>query len=900
MKIKITCFYRALNRENLYIITDNDGLEKQLKYTNNNLWETELEYSSLPAKNLKYKYLIKDSSDNKTIKQEKDLRSISLNTKRFQEIIIKDYYSENTNEQRLWDSSFFTRVLFNRNDNAGNKFRFPSSGKQIVEFKTKFVPVKKTHSLGISGNIPELGNWNENSALKLNGYRFPEWKAVMKIKQSLSFEYKFVIINNSTGKIIHWEKGNNRVFSPPAFPEKTCHCIINDDNISFDNYVFRSTGVAIPVFSLRTKQSFGIGDFSDLKLLTDWAVKTRLKLIQILPVNDTTAHFSHLDSYPYNTISVFALNPAYLNIFETGKLKNNKNRIRFEKLQQKLNSKYHVDYPTVLKYKLEYARLIFKEQKDSVRRNPDFRSFVTKNKKWLKPYAAFCYLRDKYGTSNFNKWEDYATYSKFKITKLLKAGQEINDEFQLWYFIQYQLSKQLKEARDYARSKEIAIKGDVPIGVGRNSVDTWCNPRLFNFDGQAGAPPDDFATEGQNWGFPTYNWNEMAKDNYKWWKERLSKMAEYFDAYRIDHILGFFRIWEVPYHAIQGILGHFRPALPFSREELQEADIWVDTNRYCKPFIREHVLEEIFGEYSDKVRKLFLNETELNIYELKTEYNTQRKVQSYFLNGRTRKELNKEETIIMSGLFRLISEVLLLAEDKMLEKFHPRISMHSTFSFMELNKSKQNALDKLYIDYYYNRHEELWKNEALKKLPPLINSTKMLVCGEDLGMIPSVVPEVMQDLKILSLEVQRMPKDPNVEFADPAKAPYYSVVTTSTHDTSTIRGWWEEDRERTQRYYNHQLGQQGEAPYFAEPWICKEIINQHLHSPAMLTIFPLQDLLAISDELRSDDTHNEQINIPSNPDHYWKYRLHLNIEELLNADDFNRTLNLMIKNSGRW
>jgi 4-alpha-glucanotransferase len=248
---------------------------------------------------------------------------------------------------------------------------------------------------------------------------------------------------------------------------------------------------------------------------------------------------------------------------------------------------------------------------------------------------------------------------------------------------------------------------------------------------------------------------------------------------------------------------------------------------------------------------------------------------------------------------KLAAEVVLLPDSDNSELFHPRISMHSTYSFMELDSDQKDALDKLYVDYYYNRHEELWRDEALKKLPELINSTRMLVCGEDLGMIPSVVPEVMRKLKILSLEVQRMPKDVDVEYSDPKNAPYLSVCTTSTHDTSTIRGWWEENRELTQRYFNHQLGFQGEAPYFAEPWVCQEILNQHLKSPAMWAIFPLQDILAVDGELRSDDTHNERINVPANPRNYWRYRMHLYVEDLIDADDLNRTLNLMVKNSGR-
>ena len=902
MKIRFVCNYPSIQGKSIFLSFENDFFDKSddllpLSYIGNNRWELEISPDKVLKPNIEYRYCLKDNvSESKVC--EKNVRKIKLNSRRFSYFIIKDFFSDDEYEQRLWNSSIFTDILFYRDKMDSERFRFPSAGKHIIEFRVRYIPVGRNYSIGISGNIPELGMWDKNKVFVFNDYGYPEWKLAVNVKEGQRIEYKYVIINRHTGKITNWEEGENHVLNIDSSNE-TFHCIINDDKISFENFVFRGAGVSIPVFSLKTKNSFGIGDFTDLKLLVDWAVKTRLKIIQILPVNDTNADYSYLDSYPYNTISVFALNPVYLNIFKMGKLKTKKNRMRFEKLQQELNSNYHVDYTRVLKLKLEYARLLFSEHRSIINNDREFRLFVNKNKKWLKPYAAFCYLRDKTGSSNFKNWGEYSEYSKTKISRLTSEKSKAYPDILFWYFVQYHLDRQLKEAGMYARNRGVALKGDLPIGVGRFSTETWSSPGLFHFDGQAGAPPDKFAVDGQNWGFPTYNWEEMAKDDYRWWQNRLIKMADYFDAFRIDHILGFFRIWEIPSRAIQGVMGRFRPAFPFTRDELQANGVWPDTERLCKPYIRDHFLKDIFGELADKVRKLYLHETDLNVYELKEEFNTQRKIFNYFVKDNDPQKLSEEDAFIKAGLMKLAAEVVLIPDSDKLDAFHPRVSMHSTYSFMVLDNDLKNALDKLYINYYYQRHENLWRDEALKKLPALINATRMLVCGEDLGMIPAVVPEVMQKLKILSLEVQRMPKNMDVEYANPKDAPYLSVCTTSTHDTSTIRGWWEENRELTQRYYNHQLGFQGEMPYFAEPWVCQEIINQHLQSPAMWTIFPLQDLLAVSGELRSTDTHNEQINVPADPRHYWKYRLHLFIEDLIDADDFNRTINLMIKNSGR-
>ncbi len=905
MKIKFICFYPAIPGRSIFITTigkkaDSGSNPLLLTYTNNNLWETEIEVNSSDALTFKYSYFIKDNETAATIYDAKGVRSIKLNPKRFGFSVVKDYFEDDANEKRLWESSIFSDILFNRSEAKSHRLHFPPTGRYILDFRIKFTPIDKNYTLGISGNIPELGMWNEKEALRLNSYNYPEWRVALNTKHiKQPIEYKYVILNSITGKITHWETGYNHIIDFNTTNEP-CHCIVNDSKIHFNDYRFRGAGVSIPVFSLKTKNSFGIGDFTDLKLLTDWAEKTRLKVIQILPINDTTANYSFLDSYPYKTISVFALNPVYLNIFKMGKLKSKKSRMKYEQLQAELNKKHDVDYTAVLKNKIEYARQLFKEHENTILKENAFIKFISNNKKWLQPYSAFCYLRDKHGTVNFSYWKENAKYSKRKIAALTNEDSEAYREISFWHFIQYHLNKQLKEAGHYARRKGISLKGDLPIGVGRYSTETWSSPKLFHFNMQTGAPPDKFAISGQNWGFPTYNWDEMRKDNYRWWQTRLKNMAEYFDVYRIDHILGFFRIWEIPVETTQGIMGHFSPATPFTRDELQSAGIWIDYQRLCQPYIREHLLKTIFDGYANKVKKLYLTESELTIYQLKDEFNTQRKIKNHFKSIDNSKNLSEEDRFILSGLLRLAAEVILIPADDKIETFHPAVSMHSTYSYSELDNEQKIALEKLYINYYHHRHEELWRKEAMKKLPSLTNSTKMLVCGEDLGMIPTSVPEVMQELSILSLEIQRMPKDENIEFADPKNTPYLSVCTTSTHDTSTIRGWWEEDRAASQRYYNHQLGHQGEMPYFAEPWLCQDIINRHLLSPSMWAIFPLQDLLAISGEIRSDNTQDEQINVPSDPKHYWKYRMHIFIEDLIDENDFNRTINLMVKNSKRW
>ncbi|MCK5700262.1 MAG: 4-alpha-glucanotransferase, partial [Cyclobacteriaceae bacterium] len=491
-----------------------------------------------------------------------------------------------------------------------------------------------------------------------------------------------------------------------------------------------------------------------------------------------------------------------------------------------------------------------------------------------------------------------AQFDSSKIEALVDPENEDYDDYAVHYFIQYHLHLQMQEVADYARKKGVVLKGDIPIGIYRNSADAWVQPNLYNMDKQAGAPPDAYAVTGQNWGFPTYNWEEMAKDNYFWWRKRLSKIATYFDAYRIDHILGFFRIWEIPRDSVEGLMGRFNPAIPMFKYELSGLNF--DYDRFCTPYIREYMLDELFGGYKEKVKNTWLNKGEGDFYYLKEEFDTQRKVEEYFYE-RLEKGDDKEYVLkIKSGLFTLISNVLLLEDPNSNgEGFHPRIALHYTYSFRELDDASKAALDKIYIHYYYERQEQYWREKAMVKLPEIINATNMLVFGEDLGMVPDCVPGVMDELGLLNLEIQRMPKGTDNEFGQPSDSNYLSVVSPSCHDMSTIRAWWEEDEERTQRFYNNNLGHFGTAPKFCEPWICREMIMQHLHAPAMWAIFPIQDLIAMDEKLRNENPLAEQINEPSNPNHYWRFRFHLNMEDLLKAKDFNNMLNELVTLSGR-
>ena len=819
MNVKLRIEYRTTYGENLYVVTEN-GPKKghPMHYIGGDLWECTLKPTS---EELVYHYELRNSE--RTLRTEWGApHHLTLDGK-MTTLHIYDRWQQMPTDRSFY-STMFTEGVFARTKRAKQQ---PIAAGEVV-IRAEIAQVRPDEQVILVGDAKQLGQWEVKKGIEMSDADFPVWSAHLKAdKLQLPFMYKFVIVKRETGEVLSWELGENNYFAQPV-PSKGS-VLIDALRPRFNRPVWRGAGVAIPVFALRSEQSFGVGEFYDLKLMVDWAASTGQSIIQILPVNDTTMTNTWQDSYPYNANSTFALHPQFLRLEEVGELNDKAEMERYRQLGQELNALTQIDYERVNEAKRAYLWAIYRQEGKKTFRTKAFKEFMATNSHWLRPYAVFCALRDAFSTPDFNAW---GKWSKYTAAKAAKYEEEHPEEVAFNHFVQFHLDRQLRAVRDYAHSKGVVLKGDIPIGISRTSVDAWANPELFNMDSSAGAPPDDFSVMGQNWGFPTYNWAKMAEDGYAWWKARFVKMAEYFDAYRIDHILGFFRIWEIPLEACNALLGRFNPALPFSVDEIQSYGFRFNPDWHTAPI-----------EATDNV---------------------------------------------------------LFIEDKYKRgHYHPRISAHSTSCYQQLPGDQKEAYNHLYNDFFYYRHNDFWYGEAMKKLPPLIEATGMLVCGEDLGMIPHCVPSVMEGEQILSLEIQRMPKDPQVEFAHPQHYPYLSVCTTSTHDMNPIRAWWEEDRALSQRFFNQVLGAWGEAPYFCEPWICELVVEQHLKSPAMLTILPWQDWVAMDGKLRRENPNEERINVPANSRHYWRYRMHMTLEELLSADEMNQMIRRKIKESGR-
>lgn len=862
-----------------------------MDYLNEESWQAALEFEKKDIENIRYKYLLKDK-DGRIIEEWGDDRVIQVNPRDAKEMVLIDTWNHAGEFQNAFYTTPFAETLLKT---PAQRARKKAATAITHIFRVKYPLLRKEEVLCLAGSGLTLNNWDTTKPVLLS--RDGNWWTAaldMSAEESFPVSYKYGVYNTKTEKFIRYEEGDNRLLYAEAAKKKVV--VLHDGFANLPNSTWKGAGVAIPVFSLRSKNSFGVGEFTDLKLLVDWAKACGLKLIQLLPVNDTVATNSWLDSYPYAAISAFALHPLYINLEKAAGKKHSGLVKSLRRKQKQLNEERDVNYTEVMKFKMPALRELYAELQDDFQKEEEYKSFFESNKEWLTPYAAFCYLRDKYNTAHFENWKTHSVYNQEDIGKLCSPRSKQYSEIAFWYFVQYHLHLQLKEAADYAHKQGVVVKGDIPIGIYRYGCDAWVAPALYNMNMQAGAPPDDFAITGQNWGFPTYNWKKMQEDGYGWWRLRFEQMSNYFDAFRIDHILGFFRIWSIPMHAVQGIMGRFVPATPVSVNEFGEKGIWFDYHRFCKPYINDAVLQELFGEKAGFVRDHFLEAGEHGDYLLKPDFTTQQQVETWFET----QEATDENHALKLALFELIANVIVFEEEGSEgTAFHFRIAVDHTISFRHIDAHTQEKLKELYINYFFRRQDEFWKQEAMQKLPSLKKATNMLICGEDLGMVPHCVPEAMQQLGILSLEIQRMPKDPKTEFFSPKDAPYLSVVTPSTHDMSTVRGWWEENREKTQRFYNHILGQWGEAPVYCEAWINRAIVMQHLYSPAMWSIFQLQDILGMDEHIRRENPSEERINVPADPKNQWKYRMHLNLEDLVKADSFNQELKAYVENSGR-
>ena len=890
MTIQFNIDYRVMFGEHIAvnIQSGEEVLKLPLQTSDGEMWACDWCVES-PEKSYTYYYSVE--REGRAVKTEWLMikHQLDVNAKQAAVYTLYDHWKAMPEDAYLYSSAFTDCI----NHQAPQKMK-PETGSKIVRLIVRAPQLRDGERLGVLGADKALGAWDVQKILPMTQHTYNEWVADIDAThlEGSHLEFKFVAFRNAKNELL-WETSMNRTVDLPEM--KAGELVSYElDQAFFALYNRKLAGTQVPVFSLRTRKSAGIGDFGDLKTMIDFVASTGQKVLQLLPINDTTITHTWTDSYPYSCISVFAIHPQYADLHALPELKDAKARTEDEKTCAELNALDKIDYEKVNDFKINYLRQIFNQEGGKMMKTAEYKAFFQDTELWLVPYAQYSYLRDKNGTADFNQWPDHQVWDEAERKALADPKTAAYKNVAFFYFVQFVLDRQMQEAHEHAKAKGVILKGDIPIGVNRNGCDVWTEPKYFNLNGQAGAPPDDFSVNGQNWGFPTYNWFEMLKDGCQWWNRRFQNMARYFDAYRIDHVLGFFRIWEIPVHSVHGLLGQFAPALAMSREEIESYGLHFQEDHFTRPFITDWVLNRVFHERAGEVKEKYLDRLDDERYQMKPEVDTQRKVEALFADATDEKEL-----WLRDGLYALISDVLFVRDHTNPGVFHPRISAQLDFIYESLYDNDKAAFNRLYNDYFYRRNNQFWYQEAMKKLPKLVQATRMLVCAEDLGMVPDCVPWVMDELKILSLELQSMPKDPSVKFGHLSRNPYRSVCTISSHDMPTLRMWWDENIQRTQEYYNTMLYRQGPAPHPLPGWLASDIISRHLTSPSMLCILSIQDWLATDEALRLPDADAERINIPANPKHYWRYRMHLNIEDLAADKRFVQNITEMISQSGR-
>ncbi len=835
MKLRFTIHYRTEWGQQLTIqltYQQQYGQERHsrvvMQTEDGDLWHAEtaaVDSRRVPIKSFSYRYVVEDG-DGHELRTEWDAVPRCYPFDPSKTFTMNDQWRDLPLPAHLYSSAYeVTQGITLPGD---TERQLPLFRKSLL-FRVSAPQLLHGQQLAIIGSHPALGSWSpaRYQLMHLTGHH--EWTLTLNADAlQLPFEYKYVVVDSATHQLLQWEEGDNRIVEGTIVDGEVL--VLTGDALRLKEKAWRAAGVSIPVFALRSENSCGVGDFGDLYRFIDWAAEVGMKVIQLLPINDTTNTHQWGDSYPYNIMSPFDLHPHYIDLNQLGPLKDKQRMTAFRRQQSELNALGYSDYEAVDRVKMDYVKAYYEERCD--------------------------------GKQSFHE------------------------------FLQQQLHQQLLRAADHARELGIVLMGDLPIGVSRDSEEVKEHPDFFNLDSQTGAPPDAFSPSGQNWGFPTYNWG--AEGFEAWLAKRMKWMEQYFTALRIDHVLGFFRIWEIPSDQLFGTMGHFSPALPLTSGEIEYFGMPFRRDFLTRPFINDRIIDRIFGIHAQYVRDTFLIKKAYGLYDLKEEVSTQRRVSNYF-EGRG----DENSLWIRDGLYRLVANVLFLEDPRQPEMYHPRIQAWREPVFEMLSNEEKDAYMRIYNNFFYQRHSMFWGKVGYDRLNQLLQSTHMLLCAEDLGMLPDCVQPVLDSLRILTMEIQQMPKHAGEEFTHLDGNPVRSLCTISTHDMAPLRLWWQEQPERAQRFYTTMLQKQGRAPEQLPAHLAEEIIARHMYSPSMLCVLQLQDWLAMDGELRSKNPRDERINVPSDPYNHWQWRMHINIEQLLGAERFNQKLKTMISRSKR-
>jgi 4-alpha-glucanotransferase len=639
------------------------------------------------------------------------------------------------------------------------------------------------------------------------------------------------------------------------------------------------TGVALPLACVRSKRNAGVGDFYDLPLLGELCTRSGLDLIQLLPVNDTG-----YQSSPYSALSAYALHPLYLAFDVLPELEDNaemRSRVSGEiaALRSRFESAARFPYDEVLSAKLELARAVFRDSRSAIENDSQLADWLAQNE-WVRTYAAFRVVKDENQQLHWRQWPRYTDPDEESISEIWST-EDYQDSLLFYAWLQYRLTDQLATVSRGLGERGIYLKGDLPILMNEDSADVWAHRELFIPSLRAGAPPDMFSEHGQNWDFPVYDWDEIRSRDFAWWKRRLSLADRFYHAFRIDHVLGFFRMWAVPSSDETGTMGFFYPSKLLTRSELQ--DIGLDDGRIrwlAEPHVYGAWLREAFGEREQEIRDLaFTRIGDEDLYRFSEAIAGERDIQALELDH------NAEETLLHWYRDRALIEV----EN---DEFAPAWLYRECSRISSLSEDERRAFDAL-VDRSLEESESIWERQGRDLLSFMNGTADMLTCAEDLGVIPRSVPETLSDLGILSLRVPRWARRYDEEgepFIPVWEYPFLSVCAASVHDTSTLRQWWAESDGGREAFWRS-LGRTEDAPVEYDPRTAMDLVSSIMKTSSAICMFQLQDFLAMSDIYREEDPDQERINVPGTDTTFnWTYRMKPNIEAMLADEAFTELL----------
>ncbi len=646
----------------------------------------------------------------------------------------------------------------------------------------------------------------------------------------------------------------------------------------------RLTGTAIPLGALKTKRSCGIGEYPDLVAFASFCKKAGLSLIQLLPVNDTGT-----ESSPYSALSAFALHPIYISIEALPEYKAVSTPVKkaVKALHQAHDTAPRFDYRQLRYGKLDVLKQVYGDNKLAIAQlwsdsDSDLRRWFAKNP-WVVEYAVFMELKWEFMEASWRQWPK--KFSSMKQNKIVERWEDRNLRaahlFHVW--LQWRAFEQFQQAAEAVQEKGIMLKGDIPIMMNEDSADAWAHPEFFDDTMRAGSPPDGFNPTGQNWGFPVYRWKNLAKSDYSWWKNRLACASNFYQAYRIDHVLGFFRIWETSSRETTAILGRTEPSAPITFAELEKAGFDKDRIRWLsQPHVPTRAIEDVNNnDYLGTHGYLHLLMDRIGEEELwlfKEEIQGDRDILE-------REDIPEPVRYRLAEFWRNRT-LLPLGQDK----FLPLWTYRDTTAWKSLSEQEQESLDKL-IATKQKKQDTLWEKQARTLLGELTSATDMIACAEDLGANPESVPRVLDDLSILRLCVVRWYRQwqeegqPFVDFADyPAK----SVVTASVHDSSTLRLWWltEQDVADFYRDFPPEEAEGDIEVGIYTPETARYLLSRIATSASNFCIHPIQDFLALQAAYYHSDPQQERVNVPGSVNEFnWTYRLPVLVEELAQDKD---------------